>query len=486
MLRDRRLILVSNRGPVEHRLMRDGSLRARRGSGGVVTALSSLTRYLDFTWVASAMGEGDRAVAEAAAGAGVPSPIRGHRLSLRYVVTPESTYHKYYNVICNPILWFLQHYMWNSPHTPNIDDTIHDAWETGYVPVNRAFADAVVAEAQGQESPPYVLVHDYHLYLAPGYIRESLPDAVISHFLHIPWPSPAYWLLLPGYMRTAICGALCCSDILGFQTGRDVRGFLETCQEFLPEASVDHQTQTIGLDGHNVQVRCYPISVDTDQLRRTAVSARVLEYEQRLKPLCLEKTIIRVDRLEPSKNIVRGFRAYQLLLGRHPELHGKVTFLAFLVPSRTGISEYQRYTDDVEEQVNTINSTFGDENWRPIHAFYEENYNQAIAALRLYDVLLVNPVIDGMNLVAKEGPIANTRGGVLIVSESAGAHDQLREGALSVAPADVEGTMEALYSALTMSPEEREERAARLAEAVEREDVTYWLKTQVDDLMGVA
>ena len=482
MLKDRPLILVSNRGPVEHRLTRDGHLQARRGAGGVVTALAGLTRYVDFTWVASAMGEADRRAAVEASGESIRSPLRGHHLNLRYVITPDGTYHKYYNVFCNPMLWFLQHYMWSSPYTPNIDETIHDAWTSGYLPVNRSFADAVVAEAKDHPAPPYVMVHDYHLYLTPLYLREALPEATVSHFVHIPWPSPAYWLLLPKHMRTSICRALCQSDIVGFQAARDMRSFLETCEEFLPDASVDHSTQTISLNGHRAHARTYPISIDPDTLRRTANSPRVDEYEQQLQSLCLEKTIVRVDRLEPSKNIVRGFRAYQLLLGRHPELHGKVTFLAFLVPSRTGISQYQRYTDEVEDQVQAINSTFGTRDWQPIHAFYEENYPQAIAALKLYDVLLVNSVIDGMNLVAKEGPVVNNRGGVLVLSEAVGAHDQLAKGAISVAPADIEGTMQALYDGLAMPGEEREERASILREAVEREDLVHWLTTQLVDL----
>ena len=191
-----------------------------------------------------------------------------------------------------------------------------------------------------------------------------------------------------------------------------------------------------------------------------------------------------MDRLEPSKNIARGFKAYYQLLDRHPELHGKVTFLAFLAPSRTRVSQYQRYAEEVERQVQAVNSTFGTPDWTPVHTFYENNYIQAIAGMRLYDVLLVNSVIDGMNLVAKEGPVVNSRAGVLILSESVGAHEQLRSGALCVSPTDIEGTTQALYKALTMSAGEREEKASILREAVEREDVTEWLKTQVVDLMS--
>ena len=485
MLKDRKLILLSNRGPVEHQTAADGQLHARRGSGSVVTAMSTLTRNIEYTWVASAMGEGDRKAAEAAEGASIRSPIPGHKLNLRYVVAPRRVYHKYYNVFCNPLLWFLQHYMWSSPYTPNVDAAVHDAWENGYVAVNKSFADEVIAEAQGSENAPYIIVHDYHLYMVPMYIRQAIPDATISQFVHIPWPSSAYWLLLPSYIRVAICRALVQCDIVGFQCARDARSFLETCEEFLPDAEVDHVQRTVELDGQKVHVKVYPISIDAGELGRIANSPRSLDYERRLSPLCLETTIVRVDRLEPSKNIVRGFRAYNLLLERHPELHGKVTFLAFLAPSRTRVRQYQRYAEEVDQQVQQVNNTFGTPEWRPIHAFYENNYTQAVAGLRLYDVLLVNSVIDGMNLVAKEGPIVNTKEGSLILSESVGALDQLRKGALAVSPTDIEGTAQAMYKAVTMTPEEREERSNALVSCVTNEDVTHWLRIQIEDLKNL-
>ena len=212
---DGRLILASNRGPVEHHISPDGRTEARRGSGGVVTALSSLAQMVEFTWVASAIGEGDRKVWESCQGNRLPSPLPGHRIYLRYVATPRRVYHKFYNVFCNPLLWFLQHYMWNSPYNPNLDANVHDAWQNGYVEVNKAFTQAIVEEAQERSSPPIVMVHDYHLYLAPEYIREALPDSIIHHFTHIPWPTPRYWQLLSPvlydqeHLQGAVYGRYC-------------------------------------------------------------------------------------------------------------------------------------------------------------------------------------------------------------------------------------------------------------------------------------
>ena len=482
LLSDRRLILVSNRGPVEHQIAPDGRTDARRGSGGVVTALNALAQMVEFTWVASAIGEGDRTVSENAGGARLQSPLPGHRIYLRFVVTSRRTYHKYYNVLCNPLLWFLQHYMWNSPYNPNLDANVHDAWHGGYVEVNKAFAEAVVEETQSDTSPPIVMLHDYHLYLAPGYIRSRLPESTIHHFTHIPWPTPRYWQLLPSFMIRSICEALCSADIVGFQTVHDVRNFLDTCEEFLPESEIDYRQREVYWGGRRTLVRAYPVSINVAEIRRIANSPRALEYGKKLRPMCNENTIVRVDRAEPSKNVVRGFKAYASLLSRHPELQGRVNFLAFLVPSRTHIRQYQRYMDEIQQVITEINSTYGNDEWQPVTTFIENNYTQAIAGMKIYDVMLVNSVIDGMNLVAKEGPVVNGRGGVLILSETTGAHKQLAEGALSVSPADIEGTMDAMYQAITMDAEERERRATILADAIEREDITHWIHSQLDDI----
>ncbi len=482
VLADKNLILASNRGPVEHHALPDGRTEARRGSGGVVTALNSLAQMLEFTWVASAVGEGDRRASEGSKGSRIKSPIPGHKIYTRFVVTPRKVYHKYYNIFCNPLLWFLQHYMWNSPYNPNLDANVHDAWSDGYVEVNKAFADVVVEEASTSSKTPVIMVHDYHLYLAPHYIREALGNAIIHHFTHIPWPSPRYWQLLPSSILRNICRSLCASDIIGFQTPHDVRNFLDSCEEFLPDSEIDHVERSVLLGGHRTLVRAYPISIDAEEIVRIANSPRALDYEQKLKPMCNENTIIRVDRAEPSKNVVRGFKAFGLLLARHPDLRGKVNFLAFLVPSRTHIRQYQRYMDEIQQTIREINTTYGTDDWTPISTFMENNYTQAIAGMKLYDVMLVNSVIDGMNLVAKEGPVVNGREGVLILSETTGAYKQLHKGALTVSPSDIEGTMQAMYQALTMDPEERKRRATDLSQIIEREDINNWLCTQLQDI----
>jgi len=478
----RPLILVSNRGPVEHQMSGDGWPEARRGSGSVVTAFNSLAQKFEFTWVASAMGEGDRVVSENGQGPHIKSPLPGHEINLRYVVTPRRVYHKYYNILCNPLLWFLQHYMWNPPYNPNVDAAVHDAWESGYIPVNQAFANAVISEAQALEQAPIVIGHDYHLYLMPEFVRKEVPEAVIQHFVHIPWPTPQYWHMIPDYIIRRICESLCTTDLLGFQTIGDVRCFLDTVEEFVPDVTVDRTSHTVARNGRTTSVKVYPISINVEEVQRIANTPRALDYENRLSADTGDVTIVRIDRAEPNKNIVRGFRAYELMLTRYPELKGKVKFLAFLVPSRTHIRQYQRYMDEIQQVIQQINNNHGTDDWQPIVPFIENNYTQAIAGMKLYDVLLVNTIIEGMNLVAKEGPVVNNRDGVLVLSHSSGVYQQLSDGAISVSPTDIEGTMEALHQAITMSAEDRKARAARMLNSVCREDINHWLYQQMSDI----
>ena len=479
VLSQRRLILVSNRGPVEHH-MTDGRTEPRRGSGSVVTSFAPLSQACDFTWVASAMSEGDRAISSG--GAAVPSPLPGQRLSLRYVTTPRRAYHKYYNVICNPLLWFLQHYMWNPPHNPTVDATVHDAWETGYVAVNEAFAKAVVAEAGCHDLPPVILGHDYHLYLLPEFVRRDLPEAVIQHYVHVPWPTPLYWNLIPRHIGRRICESLCSADIVGFQTPMDRNCFLDMVAEFVPQSRVDRQSCIVELDGQTCCAKVYPGSINVAEVQHIAEAPRTIEYEARLKSETADATIVRIDRAEPNKNIVRGFRAYDQLLTSHPELKGRVKFLAFLVPSRTHLRQYQRYMDEVQQSIQQVNKNHGAGGWQPIVPYMENNYAQAIAGMKVYDVLLVNTLVEGMNLVAKEGPVVNKRDGVLVLSQSSGAHSQLADGAISVAPTDIAGTADALYRAITMSAEERKQRASTLYRSICRNDNEDWLRRQMEDI----
>ncbi len=447
-----------------------------------MTALAALAQQVDLTWIAAAMTEGDHRVAADPSPRVEFSPLPSG-VTFRLLALPETVYQRYYNVFSNPLLWFLQHYLLDPAFsTFTVDRTARRAWERGYIPANRAFAEGLKAETEGLAAPPVVMVQDYQLYLVASLARELGVRATFQHFVHIPWPAPDYWKFLPHDMREAICAGLAANDVVGFQTPDYARNFLGSCEEFLPAATVSYDDQTVRVGDHLCRVRVYPISIDVAGLRRTADSRAVRRYRHELKRRCAEKTIVRVDRLEPSKNVVRGFEAYGNLLERWPELIGQVKFLAFLVPSRTRLAEYQRYRKAVVEVIERINGRFAQPDWQPVEVFYENNYAQAIAGMSLADVLLVNPIMDGMNLVAKEGPIVNERNGVLVLSDGAGVHHQLGEAALSVASGDVEGTAEAIHAALVMPEEERILRLRRLRQAIEMEDLDWWIRRQFEDL----
>ncbi len=289
VLAQRPLIVASNRGPVEYQMSPDARPEPRRGSGGVVTALNTLAQSAEFTWISSAMGEGDRVVSNSGQGTRLKSPLPGHKINLRYVVTPRRVYHKYYNVLCNPLLWFLQHYMWNPPYNPNVDAAVHEAWHGGYIPVNQAFARSVAEEAQGSQQPPIVIGHDYHLYLLPQYVRQAIPKAIIHHFVHIPWPTPRFWQLIPTYMVRQISASLCNADLLGFQSPQDRQAFMDTVEEFLPNASVDRQAGVVNVAGQQVQVRVYPISINVAEVKRISSSPRTRSSSPVPASLCSQR-----------------------------------------------------------------------------------------------------------------------------------------------------------------------------------------------------
>ena len=480
LLGDRRLIIATNRGPVTFVSAADGSLRPRRGSGGLVTALGQVGRHVPVTWVAAAMSEGDR---RAAADPKLLRQATGEddAIRLRFATVERPVYEAAYNVIANPLLWFLQHQLWNLAERPIIDASTMRAWERGYLAVNEAFATAVVAQSR-DDRRPRIMLHDYHLYTAAERIRRARPQAILSHFTHIPWPPSSIWQNIAPAIRVGIANGLLANDIAGFQTERYAHNFLRMVESFVPDAKVDYGERTVRRRRRTTLVRHYPISIDAEATRLISGSRAARRRADQLLGAARERVIVRVDRLEPSKNIVRGFLAYEALLQRYPRLRDRISFLAFLVPSRTGLREYGDYGRSVQNAVDRINARYGSAGWRPVQIFYENDYTQALAGLSIADVVLVNPLVDGMNLVAKEAVVVSERDAVLILSETAGAFDQMADGALPVAPADVIGTADALATALAMPRDERRRRLAALRRGVEREDISWWLRIQLEDL----
>ncbi|MBA2461913.1 MAG: trehalose-6-phosphate synthase [Actinobacteria bacterium] len=460
MTKRRRLIVVSNRGPVGFSRDGGGKRIEKRGAGGLVTALRPLVADHDVTWIASALSEEDRDVA--AQGAVEQAGVDGAPYRLRLVAHDAAAFELFYNVVANPVLWFVQHGL--SGLQERRASELPQAWADGYLPVNRAFADAVVEELH-RDPAAAVFFNDYHLYVAPRLVRDRCPGAVMAHFVHIPWPEADGWRVLPDSIVRTVHDGLLANDVLGFHTERWRRGFLSSCGAY-------------GCEAAGTLVTAHPISVDVSEFDELARSPAVLAHERELTAWRPERLIVRVDRTDPAKNVVRGLQAFRLLLDRRPDLAGRVAMLALLDPSRQSIPEYADYRAAIELEAAEI------EERHPgtLRLRIADDFPESIAAYKQFDVLLVNAVRDGLNLVAKEAPLVNTRDGVVVLSENTGAFEELREWVVRVDPYNVEGQADALERALELPAAERHRRAAAIADHVRRHDLDRWAAAVLEDL----
>ncbi|MFG2574684.1 trehalose-6-phosphate synthase [Streptomyces sp. NPDC048481] len=451
------VLVASNRGPVSYEVREDGSLHAKRGGGGLVSGLSAIGPDAGALWVCSALTDGDReAVARGIGEEGV-----------RMLPVPADVHADAYNGIANSVLWFVHHMLYQTPLEPVFDAEFRRRW-AAYETYNRTFAQALAQEAaQGAA----VLVQDYHLCLVPGMLRELRPDLRIGHFSHTPWAPVDYFGLLPDDIRGQLLAGMLGADRLGFLTRRWADAFSACCTEF---AGGPGKTR-IGVHG---------LGADADFLRERSRRADVDERMAALRAEIGEgrRTIVRVDRTELSKNIVRGLLAYRQLLEDHPEWHERVVHVAFAYPSRQDLAVYRDYMSEVQRVTEEINSAFGTPGWTPVLLNLKDDFARSLAAYRLADVALVNPIRDGMNLVAKEVPVVSDEGCALVLSREAGAYWELRDDAIVVNPYDVLETARALHEGLTMDPRERAERSARLAAAATALPPARWFLDQLNAL----
>ena len=458
----RKLIVVSNRGPVSFGRDAEGRRTETRGGGGLVTALRALLHFHDVTWIASAITDEDRAAAGETIEA---TSADGSSYRLHLVAHDEQAYDWYYNVVANPMLWFVQHSLWELAYSPKIDRAFHTAWSEGYAEVNAGFAAAIVAELE-RDPGTAVFFHDYHLYLAPRIVRERRPDAMLFHFVHVPWPQPDYWRVLPKTIRSEIHEGLIANDVIAFHTDRWRSNFIYSTRELLGE-DVTPKTLTA------------PISVDPREFAEFARTEAVRAAEREIIEHRPERLVVRVDRTDPSKNIVRGFRAFELYLEAHPETHGRVAMLALLDPSRQEIPEYAEYLAAIQREARRVNDRFQENHWTPIMLEIADNFPRSIAAYKQFDVLLVNAIFDGLNLVTKEAPLVNERDGVVVLSENTGAHAELGDWALSINPFDVEAQADAIHEALEMDAAERRRRIEAIRAHVRQHDISAWIDAQL-------
>jgi trehalose 6-phosphate synthase len=456
----RRLIVVSNRGPIGFGRDRSGELVSKRGAGGLVTALRPLVAHHDVTWIASALSDEDREMA--ARGTLEQTGADGAPYRLRLVAHDARAFELYYNVVANSVLWFVQHGL-STLRNGRLGE-LQEAWRDGYVPVNEAFAAAVVDEL-GRYPGASVFFQDYHLYLAPRLVREQQPGALLAHFVHIPWASADEWRVLPEPVVRAVHDGLLANDVVGFHTERWRRAFLASCAG-------------LGLEVEGRLVTAHPISVDAGEFEELAASAPVLERERELVASRPERLILRVDRTDPAKNVVAGFRAFRLLLERRPELAGRVEMLALLDPSRQTIREYAEYRTAIEREAAAVEERHPGS----LRLHIEDDFMSSIAAYKQFDVLLVNALRDGLNLVVKEASLVNTRDGVVVLSENAGVFEELKDWVLPVDPFDVEGQADALERALELPAADRARRSAAIASHVREHDLDRWSAALLEDL----
>ncbi|WP_256640420.1 alpha,alpha-trehalose-phosphate synthase (UDP-forming) [Streptomyces murinus] len=462
------VLVASNRGPVSYETGEDGSLRAKRGGGGLVSGLSAIGPETNAVWVCAALGDGDRAAVRRAEGGLLPEADTGGQRVRMLDIDPE-VFAAAYNGIANSVLWFVHHMLYQTPLEPVFDAEFRRQW-AAYEAYNRAFANALAEEA-GEGAA--VLIQDYHLALAPRMLRRLRPDLRIGHFSHTPWAPAEYFRLLPDDIAAELLTGILGADRAAFLTRRWADAFTECCHAVLGPG-IPAGTR-IGVHG---------LGADADFLRERSHRPDVAERMAALRAEIGEgrRTIVRVDRTELSKNIVRGLLAYRQLLDEHPEWREKVVHVAFAYPSRQDLAVYRDYTAEVQRVAEEINSAYGTPGWIPVVLHVKDDFARSLAAYRLADVALVNPIRDGMNLVAKEVPVVSDEGCVLVLSREAGAHEEMGEDALTVNPYDITGTAETLHTALTMPAAERAERSKRLAAAGTALPPARWFLDQLGAL----
>ncbi|MEU6575604.1 trehalose-6-phosphate synthase [Streptomyces sp. NPDC046805] len=463
------VLVASNRGPVSYEVREDGALHAKRGGGGLVSGLSAIGPHTDAVWVCAALSDADReAVRRSHGGRRLSADVTGGQ-QVRMLDIDATVYADAYNGIANSVLWFVHHMLYQTPLEPVFDAEFRRQWAS-YEAYNRAFAEALAEEAaDGAE----VLVQDYHLALVPRMLRQLRPDLRIGHFSHTPWAPPEYFRLLPDDIAAELLGGILGADRAAFLTQRWADAFTDCCHAVLGPG-IPSGTR-IGVHG---------LGADADFLRARAHRPDVTERMAALRAEIGEgrKAIVRVDRTELSKNIVRGLLAYRQLLEDHPEWRERVVHLAFAYPSRQDLAVYRAYTAEVQRLAAEINDQYGTPGWTPVVLHVKDDFARSLAAYRLADVALVNPIRDGMNLVAKEVPVVSDEGCALVLSREAGAYEELGEDALTVNPYDVVGTAQALHRALTMPHDERAERTKRLAAAATALPPAQWFLDQLHAL----
>ena len=476
-----RLYIASNRGPNEYRL-RGERWVVRRAPGGLVSVIDPLFSRKGVAWLACAMSDADRTFVRHRGIGTVVGDQLSKLADMRYVVASPEEFVKYYGTIANELFWPLQHGLLRLGPRQQLEPRFHEAWPS-YRRINEQFAQSI-ADNDGGE--PTVLVQDYHLYLVPGMLRAARSQARILHFTHIPWPEPETWHLLPHHLLTEIMESMAAADIIGLQTSTDVKHFLATAATVLPPGAVDWDRFEIRHKDHRAAVRWYGAAPDFAAVVTAGRRPTVRERRGELAGFLGQRTILRVDRLDPAKNLIAGFEAFRRLLRRSPERRADTRMLAWLIPTRTDIHAYRDYKEAVFNLIAEINREFAAPGLPdPIAVINRNDRPLAMAAMQQCDVVLANSIADGMNLVVKETLILNERGVMPVVSRGAGVCKEMGAWLLAVDPYDIDGTAAALQQALEMPIERRLANQAVAREYLREHDTNHWIASQLRDLVTV-
>ncbi|MGI8753982.1 MAG: alpha,alpha-trehalose-phosphate synthase (UDP-forming) [Acidimicrobiales bacterium] len=456
------VVVVSNRGPLTFWPGPDGHPVVKRGAGGMVVALGPGVTHSGALWVAAALSDSDREAAANAPG-GV---IEAEGFRLRSITIDPGDFSAYYDVVANGTLWYVNHGLWDLPRRPRFDRHWHQAW-TRYRTVNRQFANAVADVAADGAT---VVVQDYHLCLVAGMLAQRRPDLRTATFIHTPWPTPEELAVLPDEVGAELIATMVDGGPCGFHSQR---------------WATRYQACATEVGGRDADVFVAAAATDGEDLARVATSeACEAELAALEATLGGRHLIARVDRIELSKNILRGLWAFDAMLESHPDLIDAVVFGVFVYPSRVGLADYQAYAQEITTLVDYLNAKWSTATWTPILIDTDDNHPRSVAALRRYDVLLVNPVRDGLNLVAVEGPLVNDRDGTVVLSRQAGSFDLLGAHVVGVNPFDVVATAEAMATALAVPAPERASRARALRHAIAGATPRQWWEQMVSGAQG--
>lgn len=465
---DVRIIAVSSRGPLTFEVVEEQSgLSHRDSGGGVPTILIRAIPDTSVTWVAAAQTEWDRAVA----GRAFTHTVHGKELRLRYVVT--APWAEFADYLMNLQLGLLS----NSDRLDNAHARAHcEQWQKAC----DQLAEAVLEELG--DAPGIVMLNDVQVYGVATLIRQRRPDVRISTFVHSPWAPPYGWRMLPVDIKRRVFDAILQNDLVGLHSSRAARAFMRSMNEVLG-LIVDHSRGAVHAD-REVAVRVFPAQADIAGYLGRAEGEHA---EALVRKVAVPKDVQKLyalARSEQTKNLERVLEAIVLLLTAHPEMRRQLQLHLQVIPTRQHLKRYRDYLVRIQKMVHAINAEHGEDGWRPIRAWYEDDRDLGVAQFRDYDVMIVNPLADGRNLIALEAVALNERGGVLILSTEAGVYEDLGEHAIGIDPFDVEDLARAMFQALTMAPDERHLRSVGLKQRATARTPADWFTDQVEFLLG--